>query len=396
MIPAALLLLCSAPSVWADTVGPVSETSGAPPASTSGYTPDGGFSLLSPDGRYRLRIGLDAGFKLSPTYRDGAFQDREAFFVLRPFMEGNLFRPWIQYRLSLELAANPPYLLDAYVDVRPIHALAIRGGQQSTPFSRHKSFDPHQILFPDWALTAEYFWSGHDKGATVIGFSNDDKVIGYLGLYSGSPLRQFTTVAGNYIAEGRITVSPMGKTGDDEYPYITSAGPLPFRLSFTAEGYYGKVTSGTENFDANSFLFVFTPSNAIMRRGAAGLDALLEVGRVVVFAEGYYMHTNPGTGSADYTSFGAWGQVGVLLLPRFLDVAVRFNWVNPSTGLSNDRLLAAEAQVAWYIDAPNLILKLRYGIGDQQSPGMTALGSVQLPAQAGREQVITLQLNVSF
>lgn len=367
-----------------------------PGAVMDDYRFDDGFALVAPDGRYRLRIGLDAGFKISPTYRDGGFQDREAFFVLRPFMEGNLFRRWIRFRLSLELAANPPYLLDAYVDIRPIHALEVRGGQQSTPFSRHKSFDPHQILFPDWSLTAEYFWSGHDKGATIVGFSSADKVVGYLGIYSGSPLRQFTTVAGNYIAEARLTVSPMGKTGDNEYPYITSPRPLPVRVSFTAQGYYGKVTSGTENFDNSSFLFVFTPTDAIMRRGAAGVDALLEVGRVVAFAEGYYMHTNPGDGSADYTSFGAWGQVGVLLLPRFLDVAARFNWINPSTSLSNDRLLAAEAQMAWYVDAPNLILKLRYGIGDQQTPGMTALGSVKLPAQAGQEQVITLQLNVSF
>ena len=43
-----------------------------------------------------------------------------------------------------------------------------------------------------------------------------------------------------------------------------------------------------------------------------------------------------------------------------------------------------------------LVLKLRYGIADQQTPGMAALGSVSLPIQAGRSQVLTLQLNLAF
>ena len=79
-----------------------------------------------------------------------------------------------------------------------------------------------------------------------------------------------------------------------------------------------------------------------------------------------------------------------------LDAAVQGNWVDPSKHLSNDRYLAGQAQVTYDVKAPILILKLRYAYADQQTPGMTALGSVKLPGTAGRTQLITFQINLAF
>jgi hypothetical protein len=386
-IPLALLLLCGEPA------GPAPPGLTAPPA--SGYQPDQGFFLASPDGDYRLRIGFVGGYKVEPEYNAGSFQDRTEFFVLRPFIEGYVFRPWIRFNTTLELVGNPPYLLNSYVDLRPTPALGLRAGLQSTPFSRHKAFEPNKILFPDWAVTAEYFWSGHDKGATLMSLTAGERVEGYLGLYSGTPLRQFTAVAGNYVVLARVTVSPFGKIGDTEYPYISET-PAPFRLSFTMQGYYGRVTSGTENFDANSFEFSFTPNMNPTRKGTAGADLFLQGGRFMAFAEGYLQHTEPGDGSARYDARGVWGEAGVLLIPRWVDFALRGNWIDPNSSLSNVRTLIGEAQVAYYIQAPVLVLKLRYGIADQQTPGAAALGAVPLPVEAGRSQILTLQLNLAF
>jgi hypothetical protein len=385
-VPIALFLLCAEPAAPAPA---------APAPMTGGYQPDQGFFLASPDGSYRLRIGFIGGYKVEPDYSNGSFQDRSEFFVLRPFMEGYVFKPWIKFNTTLELVGNPPYLLTSYVDLRPIRALGLRAGLQSTPFSRHKAFQPYEILFPDWAVTAEYFWSGHDKGATLISLTNEEKVEGYLGIYSGTPLRQFTAVSGNYVVLARTTVSPFGRIGSTEYPYI-SESPAPFRLSLTVQGYYGKITSGTENFDPNSFEFSFMPNMSPTKKATAGADLFLQGSRFMAFAEGYLQRTQPSDGSARYDAGGVWGQVGVLLVPRLLDFAVRGNWIDADTSLSNVRTLIGEAQVACYIHPPVLILKLRYGIADQQTPGMTALGSVSLPIEAGRSQVLTLQLNLAY
>jgi hypothetical protein len=364
------------------------------PPCCAGWRVDDGFVIVSSDGRYRLRVGLVAGYKVEPVYRDGSAQDRSAFFVVRPFLAGNLLFPWIKFKTSLELAANPPYLLDSYVEVAPWRALGVRVGQQKTPFSRHKNRGDEQILFPDFDPVASYFWTGRDKGLTVVGSLADRRFDYAAGVYGGSPLRQFVTVAGNYLVEARATVSPLGPSGETEYPYITENDPAGLRPSFSLDGYYGKVQSAVENFDPSAFSFTAMPSGSTQKGGALGADVLLQGRRFAAIAEGYWRRAGP-EGSA-FTSLGLWGQLGILLVPHTLDLGVRVSWANPSTTLADDRLIAGEVQLAYYVHAPNLVLKLRYGNGDQHSPGMTALGPVTLPLAAGHTQLVTLQFNLAL
>jgi hypothetical protein len=368
---------------------------GTQPANAAGYEGGRGFFIVSSDGNYRLRPGLLSVVKAEPRFLDGASQDRDAIYAMRPSLSGNVVRPWITFLTELELAQNPPFLLYGYVDLHPWPWLGFKIGQQDTPFSRHENYGLARMLFPAADTVAQYFWGGRDKGVTAYGSLGADRVDYFAGLYGGSPLRQFTTIAGNYVVDARLTISPLGKTRDAEFAYVLAETPAPPRPSFTLQGYYGKIQSATENFDADTFNFKTTATGMTTRQAAAGADFLLQASRVVLLGEGYARRTTPPMGAA-YTSVGAWGQIGVLVVPRMLDVAVRLSWANPSTSLSDDRLLIGEAQVATYVQAPTLIVKLRYGYGDQQSPGMAALGPVTLPATAGRTQVITLQLNLSL
>jgi hypothetical protein len=113
--------------------------------------------------------------------------------------------------------------------------------------------------------------------------------------------------------------------------------------------------------------------------------------------EGYTRQTDPESTGATYTSTGIWGQLGFLILPRTLDIGVRVNWLNPSTDLDNDTFASGEVQMAYYVThSPNLVVKLRYGYGEQQSPGMDALGPVALFTKEGKFQLATAQLNLAF
>ena len=103
-------------------------------------------------------------------------------------------------------------------------------------------------------------------------------------------------------------------------------------------------------------------------------------------------------GEPKFTSIGAWGQLGIPIVAKTVDVAVRVNWLNPSTSLSNDQFYSVEVQSAYYpMHTQNLTFKLRYGLGHQDSPGMAALGAVPLIIDVpGRTQLFTLQLTLSF
>jgi hypothetical protein len=374
-------------------------TAKAPPEpGASGWIAGEGFILKSSDNNYKLRVGLQSAYKVEPTYQDGDFQDRRAFFVLRPIFAGTFFKDWIRFWTSLELASNPPYLLDSYVEINPVTEFGIRIGQQYTLISRHEQFGPQQILFPEWSPVAEYFWTGRDKGATAWGLVADKRFEYYAGAYGGSPLRQFTTISGNYVVEGRLVFSPAGPPGSTEFPYISDE-ESPLRASFSVQGYYGKIQLAEENFNPSTFRFDVMATGTVREQACAAADFFVQGPSFATTAEAYVRRTDPdnATDTDQYTSIGIWGQFGVLILPRTLDVAVRVNWLDPSTDLSEDYFFSGEAQVAYYVThSPNLVVKLRYGIGEQQTPGMEALGDVALFTRPGEFQIGTVQLNLAF
>jgi hypothetical protein len=364
----------------------------------SGWIGGEGFILKSDDDLYRLRIGMQTAYKVEPTYQAGDFQDRRAFFVLRPIFAGNIYKTWIRFWTSLELNSNPPYLLDSYVEVQPMPELGVRVGQQYTLISRHEQFGPQQILFPEWAPVAEYFWTGRDKGVTVWGLLADAHAEYYAGLYAGSPLRQFTNISGNYVVEARLVWNPLGAPGSTEYPYVSDKSS-PFRISGSLQGYQGKVQLAEENFNPSTFRFEAMTTGTTRKQLCGAADVFLQSQWFAATAEGYYRHTDPETvASGDtYDSVGVWGQIGVLIWPHTMDVGLRFNWLDPSVDLDNDTFVSGEAQVAYYVThSPNLVVKLRYGIGRQQSPGMDALGAVTLITKQGNFQLATAQLNLAF
>ena len=371
------------------------EQTAAPSALIGGYGPADGFFVASPDGENRLRAGLNAIYKLEPRTLNGEWQNRDAIYAARPFLSGTVFRRWIRFLTEAELAQNPPYLLYSYLEVRPRAEIGVRIGQQDTLISRHENFGVMQALFPETDVVAEYFWTGRDKGITVFGALADERVDYYAGIYGGSPLRQFTTLAGNYVLEARATVNPMGRMPESEFAYALADAQAAPRVSFTLQGYYGKVEDATENFNPNTFNFQPMATGMTDREGAGGLDVWVLAGPVSAFSEAYWRRTDPAAGPA-YQSIGAWGQIGLRVLPRQLDAAIRASWANPSTALGGDRFLGGEIQVAWYVAAPALIVKLRYGVSDQRSPGSAALGAVTLPAAVGRTQVGTLQVNLAL
>lgn len=213
-------------------------------------------------------------------------------------------------------------------------------------------------------------------------------------MYSGSPLRQFTTIAGNYVLEGRVTISPLGPVLPTEYPYMV-LDEVPFGISFTAQGYHGKLQLAEANLNPSSFRIDVAPTGETRKQTLGSVDLAFQWGRLAGLAEAYIRRTEPDTGD-NYTSVGVWGQLGMMLVPKTLDVAVRLSWLDPSRDLSDDRLLGFEGQIGYYLSAPHFQLKARYALGDQDTPGEAALGPVTLPITPGRVHLFTLQLMLAF
>jgi hypothetical protein len=359
-----------------------------------------GFRIESHDGNWRLRVALQVAPVYQPLFfPSGNDWSNFGFTYVRPRIDGSLLRPWLQYWCSLELRDFPPFLLDCWIEAKPWSFFGLRGGQFSTPLSRHQSLGPQDVLFPDRATVAGYFWTGRDRGVQIFGETH--YVDYYVSFTAGSSLAQTTATNGNFQLVGRASIHPLGAVAPTEMAYVTADGPVPFRFSFAVEGAWGRVNPSGVGFNVDAFFQLMQQGERDQAIGAA--DLLVQWGRLGFFGELYGRHVAPRDMlTPSFEQYGAWAQAHVTVFRRILDVGVRFDWIDPSTHLSNDRFLAGEAQLAWFIFGTSLALRLRYAIAQQQDPGPAPgrnpglLMTVGLPIPPGTEQLATLQAQLAL
>jgi hypothetical protein len=343
-----------------------------------------------------LRIALQLGIKAEPSWTDGRHALNGAFAFARPILRGHFYKEWIGYRLSMELARGDPFMLDAYLDVDPIDEFGARIGQQGTPVSRHESFGPQQIFFPEYAGVANYFWSGRERGVTLYGTSLAERLDYYAGVYTGSPIDEPVNLPNNYVVEGRLTASPLGPTNANEMPFTPEGERLPLRVSFTVQGYGGRLQTDLSNYNpANN---VLTPSPLLVteKTGSASGDLWFQYGPLIAFGEFYWRSLKAAGGGNAYSSYGSWGQVILNVYENVLGLGARMNWIDPDTDLGHDRALEAEGQLAWFIHAPELVLKARYAWLNQKEPHGNTPEGFALPFVPGTSHVATLQAMIGF
>jgi hypothetical protein len=323
----------------------------AEPASV-GYAAGEGFRLRSTDGSYMLRVSLQAGIKLEPAWNEGDRVMDGTFPFLRPMIRGNVVRDWVNYRLSFEAADGEPFVLDAFIDLTPWEEFNVMLGQQGTLVSRHSNLAPQSIFFPEFASVSNYFWSGRERGATVYGSVFEERLDYFAGVYGGSPIDEPANLSDNFVVEGRLTANPLGPVNSTEFPFDEDGHPLPFRPSFTAQGYAGRLQTNDHSYNLSNG--VLEPNSAVDTDEihAVSGDVWVQGGPVVVFGEGYYRHVDPITG-ASYSSVGAWGQVAVGVYRDLVGAGVRGGYIDPDTDLDDDHAFELEVQVAYFIAPPS-------------------------------------------
>ena len=240
------------------------------------------------------------------------------FDYVRPHISGNLIRPWLEYWCSFEFNSFPPFLLDCYVDARPWKFFGIRGGQFWTLLSRHEYLGPQEVLFPDWATSADYFWTGRDRGVQLFGETN--YVDYYASFTAGTTLTQTASVPGNFQLMGRVDINPLGRMGATEMPFVASEDPVPFRFSFALQGVYGRVNPNGVGFNSSAFLQLNQQGERTQAIGA--VDLLVQWGRFGFFGEFYGRHVEPrDVPTLPFTQYGAWAQAHYTFFRRILDFA---------------------------------------------------------------------------
>lgn len=362
-----------------------------------GYSPDEGFRLQSTEGDYLLRFQFRAGIKANLAWTSSHWDPSGMFSYLRPIIRGNLYRKWIQYFMAMEWSEGTPFLLDGFVDIEPLENFGFIFGQQGTPVSRHNAFGPQQIFFANYAGVSTYFWSGRERGLTHYG-SIGPEILDYeVGIYDGSPINQPISSDKNYVVEGRATINPMGPVNPNEFPFTPEGEPLPLRVSFTLQGYYGQIKTVLENYNFDNSILTPVQTEQTEKTGTLGADLWFQNGPAIIFGEYYWRRLTPlDSGGGSFNSTGAWGQILWNIYKNKLGLGVRFNWLNPNLSLESIQSEEVESQLIWFIHATDLTVKLRYAWLFQDTPGSDELQGFILPYIAGTSNVITLQFGINF
>lgn len=180
------------------------------PAPIGGF--QDGFFVQSPDGEYRLVIGMvaqaDARFSIDdPTPITNTFTLRK----LRPTLTGQLTR-YFAFKLMPDFGNGAATVPDAYLEFRPSTAFRIRTGKDKTPVGYELLQADAYLWFPERSLATSLV-PNRDLGVAVLGDVAGGRVSYQAGVFNGVPdaTSSTTEVDTNNAKDlaGRIVVNPF-------------------------------------------------------------------------------------------------------------------------------------------------------------------------------------------
>jgi len=273
--------------------------------------------------------------------------------VGRLFSTGELLDSKLGFFAQFEFAGDQPELLDLFAEWHFSEAATLRLGQFRTPYSRAFITPLTNLALPTRGLVIDRFSLGRDTGAMLSG-----------GLAAGLLHYDLAVVNGaeiNDLDENRDSPSVIARTE------LRFGDPIPYDQSPSLHITDGRgLTVGLGGaYSRRSIDGASGTTSETLSNGAVDVAVLL--GGLSVRAEGFWRgaHGSPRVANA----FGAYGQLGVFVLPRQLEVGGRVGWLSDGPDVQT-----YEAFMAGYLmqgeraygHHAKLILGYRY---DSSDPG---------------------------
>ncbi|MEQ9620014.1 MAG: porin [Deltaproteobacteria bacterium] len=307
---------------------------------------DKGLTFQSDNGNFKMRFRIRGQFRLTVEDEDDRDPETSTNFEvrrLRFIWDGHAFKPWFLYYVQFGVEGSAS-LRDMYFTVAYDNNIAPRVGQFKVPFGRDELNSSSALQFVDRSIINDEFGLGRDRGAVLLG--------GF------GPQYNFSYSGGVFNGDGR-----NGFSNDSNLLY---AGRLQF--GWGGEGKKFKANSSYATGEAYEIVPNFAKSPTITIGGGAAVlpglncdrkspdndtcDRMAELGLIradyitatgdinfkmpVFNVQGSYYGRwiDPDqTGIAQDTAYdqGFNAQAGVFVLPRTVEIAGRFSWIDYDT-----------------------------------------------------------------
>jgi Phosphate-selective porin O and P len=297
---------------------------------------DKGLVFETADGDYEMKLGVRSQFRFEAVRPDvpaTEFAARFAMHRLRFQLEGHAFGKPNSYKLEFDLANRGFALLkDFYVDHAVAKDLHLRAGQWKRPFNRQEIVSDFGSEFLERSLVNEFAGGGRDLGVAVHNdYEKSPNGLEWAaGLFNATGEKAALKIT---CVPGATATDPPTCTGGVPTNVPTDFGPaLVARVGWNAgsiKGYSeGDLEGGglrygvAASYRMNPRDFDKDASGTLQIQHAAVVDAVVKVSGLGI--TGAAAVVKDGQAKA---KFAFYGQVGYMVQPKTLLVAVRLSQV---------------------------------------------------------------------
>ena len=373
------------------------------------YTLGKGFTFTTPDEKFQLTLGGRLQFRYtftdfdinSSTKSDISQWDAKR---IRMIAQGYAYSKDLTYKLEFDLrqlassTANKG-LIETYLNYRLIDEAQIKVGQYKTPFSRQELTSDGALQFVDRSIVVDAFKPTYDIGAMLNGKIANGLAYYYAGVFGGAG-QTSTRSSNDNMFVARAVVNPLGDVAYSEADLDGSPKPL---LSIGANyfkntvnkttpaagatldsvanyaaaasssapgsgGWLGKgfskagfSTTATDKFDVDSY-----GADLAFKWMGFSLQGEYLLGQADAHSTGHLLRAQ-----------GFYAQTGYMIIPKTLEVAYRYSYLDPDRDMANDHIIENIGAVSYYFNKHNL--KLQADVGNIHTQGNQTVAGVKQP-----------------
>jgi phosphate-selective porin OprO/OprP len=338
-----------------------------------------GFTFQTADDRFELQLSnrLQARY----TYIDGAdlpgVENSSDFEIrrMKTTLEGHAFDPSLQFKVQANWVADT-ILEDAYLHWVPRPYAGIQVGQYKVPFNRQQLTSSGALQFVDRSIADNFFTPARDRGLTLTGSwfgEKHDQLQWNAGIFNGNGIEQGLNEGTGHMAAGRLLWMPLGS-----FKYYVESDvddtPEP-RLGIGAAYLYN--AQADTGADATARIL---SSSRLGGDWAPPIDGRVDVVQATfdtqfkwrglsVLGDYYWAEGDPND-RASHAAQGFNTQIGYFLLPKKLEAAFRWSWVNRDLQAGDSTTREIGGALGWFFLAHNLKLQGDVRSLREELPGM--------------------------
>ena len=325
------------------------------------YKLGSGFTFTSEDEKFSLNVGSRIQARYTFTDKDEA-NDVSEWKVRRAkfWLKGHAYSKDLTYKVQVNFvdSGSSKMLEDAFLSYKFIKEAQLLVGQDKVPFARQELTSSGAQQFVDRSNATDTFKPGRDMGAMFHGKAIDGMLEYAAGWYGGGGQSQTRNSNNNAVAV-RIAVNPLGEMkyseADLEYSKkpLVSVGANWYRNAFVKgetnnASFYGKWLNKGAKFATNEQIDVNT----------AGADLAFKW--MGFSAQGEYFWAQGDGDSLANTkqrAHGFYAQAGYFIIPKHLEAAVRYSYVDPDRSVTNNIQTETQGAISYYFNNHNLKLQ---------------------------------------